>query len=158
MQETYIDIMIQSLLKKLKVLDKIIEIDSRQSAELEQPDLSADAFDQTVEEKQKLIDQINQLDSGFDKLYERVKEELSGNKDQYADQIRTMQGLIRQITDKSMEIQAQEARNKELMMRKFAGLKTRARRVRTGYKAASQYYKNMNQTNVVDPQFLDRSK
>ena len=67
-----------------------------------------------------------------------------------------MQDSIRRITDKSMEIQVQEARNKDLMTQKFARIKSKARTVRTNYKAANQYYKNMMQTGVVDPQFMDK--
>ena len=69
-----------------------------------------------------------------------------------------MQELIRSITDRSVKIQAQEAANKDLMMRKFAGVRERSKKARVNYKAASQYYKNMMQSNVVDPQFLDQNK
>ena len=156
MQETYIDIMIQSLAKKEKVLDRIMELDELQKTQLENPALEIEDFDRVVEDKATLIEQLEQLDSGFDKLYDRVKELLQNNKETYKDQIKTMQDSIRRITDKSMEIQAQEARNKDLMAQKFAGIKKKARTVRTNYKAANQYYKNMMQTGVVDPQFLDK--
>ena len=59
--------------------------------------------------------------------------ELENNKDFYKDQILLMKDLIRQITDKSVEIQAQEARNKELMTRKFASIKTQARNVNCAF-------------------------
>ena len=158
MEQTYIDIMIQSLNKKIQVLDKILELNQLQKEQLEDPKADVDDFDQTVEGKSKLIEQLEQLDSGFDKLYDRVKEELKGNKEAYADKIKTMQECIRQITDKNMEIQAQEMRNKDLMTRKFAFVRDSAKTVRTNTKAASQYYKNMMQLNYVDPQFLDNKK
>ena len=156
MQETYIDIMIQSLAKKEKVLDRIMELDELQKEQLENPELEVEEFDRVVEDKAALIEQLEQLDSGFDKLYDRVKELLQNNKEAYKDQIKTMQDSIRRITDKSMEIQVQEARNKDLMTQKFARIKSKARTVRTNYKAANQYYKNMMQTGVVDPQFMDK--
>ena len=158
MQETYIDIMIQSLNKKLQVLDNIITLNIKQKECLEDQRGQIEDFDKIVDEKSKLIEQMQQLDSGFEKLFERVKEELQQNKEDYVDSIATMQTCIRQITDKSMEIQAQEARNKELMVRKFAFVKETAKNVRTNSKVASQYYKNMMKLNYVDPQFMDNKK
>ena len=158
MQATYIDIMIQSLNKKLLVLDKIIEANKAQKEVLEDDRAEVDAFDKIVEEKAALIEQLQQLDSGFEKLFDRVQEELQTNKEAHAESIKTMQNCIRRVTDKSMEIQAQEARNKDLMVRKFAFVKDTAKTVRTNSKVASQYYKNMMNLNYIDPQFMDNKK
>ena len=158
MQETYIDIMIQSLNKKIQVLDAIIEQNIKQKEVLEDQKSSVEAFDATVEAKTALIEQMQQLDSGFEKLFDRVQEELANKKENYKDAIATMQSCIRLITDKSMEIQAQEARNKDLMIRKFTFVKESAKTVRTNAKVANQYYKNMMKLNYVDPQFMDNKK
>ena len=158
MEQTYVDIMIQSLNKKLQVLDRIIELNRQQKDLLEDEMSEAEAFDKTVEEKASLIEQLEQLDSGFEKLFSRVKEELDGNKESYADAIKAMQNAIRRVTDKSMEIQAQEARNHDLMVRKFTYVKESAKTVRTNSKVATQYYKNMMNLNYVDPQFMDNKK
>lgn len=158
MKQTYIDIMIQSLERKLQVLDQIIEVNSRQENILEDKKADIDEFDKCVEEKAAFIEQMQQLDSGFEKLYARVEEELKNNKEDHADSIRKMQSLIRKITDKSMEIQAQEARNKDLMVRKITYVKETAKSFRTNSKIASQYYKNMMKINYVDPQFMDNKK
>lgn len=158
MSNTYVDIMIQSLEKKIQVLDRIILLDKIQKEQLEDEGLTTEDFDNVVEEKSELIEQLNQLDSGFEKLFQRVKEQLDVNREQYKEQIRKMQEMIRSITDKSVEIQAQEARNKELMMNKFTRIKQRSKVAHTNYRAASQYYKNMMQSNVVDPQFMDKTK
>ena len=158
MEQTYVDIMIQSLEKKIKVLEEIKKQNLLQKELLEDEKSEADDFDKTVEEKAKLIEQITQLDSGFDKLFERVKEELNTNKEAHAEKIKSMQAFIRQITDLSMEIQAQEARNKDLMTRKFVYVRDTAKAVRTNTKAANQYYQNMMQVNYVDPQFMDNKK
>lgn len=158
MQGTYVEIMIQSLNKKLIVLDKIIEANAKQKVVLENENAPVEDFDQIVEEKAALIEQMQQLDSGFEKLFTRVEEELQTNKEAHAEEIRTMQNCIRRITDKSMEIQVQEARNKDLMIRKFAYVKDTARNMRTNSKVANQYYKNMMKLNYVDPQFMDNKK
>ena len=158
MQETYIDIMLQSLKKKCQVLESIMKLNDRQKEVLEAPDGSVDEFDAIVEEKSLLIDQIEQLDSGFDKLYMRVKEELQGNKEAYAMQIRQMQEYIRSITDKSMQVQAQEARNKDMMTQKLVRVKKQAKQVQVNSKATSSYYQTMTKTGYVDPQFMDNKK
>ena len=158
MEQTYIDIMIQSLEKKEQVLDRIIELDIKQNNQLEDPQLTPDDFDEVVEAKSRLIDQLNNLDSGFEKLFERTKEELNGHKEDYKEQIRTMQEHIRSITDKSVKIQSQETRNKDLMTLKFASIKKQAREVRVGTQAASRYYKSMSGTGYMEPQFMDNKK
>lgn len=56
--------MIQSLKKKEEVLDAIIRINQRQKEELDNPSLDPDDFDATFAEKEKLIDQLDTLDSG----------------------------------------------------------------------------------------------
>ena len=158
MQETYIQIMLQSLEKKSRVLDQIIQLNEQQKTVLESADSPVEDFDETVEKKSALIEQMEQLDSGFEKLYDRVREELRTNKDTYKDQIRKMQDYIRAVTDKSVQIQTQEARNKELMTSKFARVKKQARQVRTNSKATSGYYQSRSRTSVIDPQFMDDKK
>ena len=158
MEQTYVDIMIQSLRKKIKVLEEIRKVNLRQQELLEDENAEVEDFDKTVEDKSKLLEQMEQLDSGFDKLFERVREELNTNKEVYKEKIKTMQNAIRKITDLSMELQAQEARNRDLMTQKFVSVRQKAKVVRTNSKVASQYYKNMMQLNVVDPQFMDNKK
>ena len=155
MSELYIDIMLQSLEKKEVVLDRIIEANVRQEAVLKNPEGDPEEFDETVETKGVLIEQLEQLDSGFQKLFDHMKEELDGQRENYTKQIEQMQIHIRSITDKSVQIQAQEARNKELMTQKFARIKEMAKQTRASSNMVNQYYKNMSKLNVVDPQFLD---
>ena len=154
----YITIMLQSLRKKEKVLNSIIQINKRQKEELENPSLDPDDVDKTVEEKSKLIEQLELLDNGFEKLYEKVREELQTNKELYKDEILQMQGSIRALTEKSMEIQAQEARNKQLMEQKFTSVKKQVREIRSSQKVVNQYYKNMMKKGYVEPHFLDNKK
>ena len=53
MAENYLLIMIQSLKKKIQVLDCIIDANDRQKNGLEDPNLDPDDFDKIVEEKSK---------------------------------------------------------------------------------------------------------
>lgn len=150
MAETYLAIMLQSLKKKEKVLDEIIRLNDLQKKELTDQTTPVDDFDKTVENKSACIDQLNQLDSGFEKLFAQVEEELKGNKEKYADTINELQNRIRIVTDKSIMIQAQEARNKDLMMQKFTTIKQHAKDVRANSRAITGYYKTMKQSVYAD--------
>ena len=158
MQETYLSIMLQSLKKKEQVLNEIIRLDDLQKNQLTNAESEVSDFDKTVEAKSACIKQLEQLDSGFEKLYAEVAEELQQNKEQYADQIRQLQEYIRIVTDKSVEIQAQEARNKDLMMRKFSAVKRHAHDVRANSRAITGYYKTMKQSAYMDPFYMDGKK
>lgn len=158
MADNYLLIMIQSLKKKVQVLDCIIDANDRQKIALENPSLDPDDFDVIVEEKAKYIEHLDLLDQGFDKLFARVKEELDNNRDAYKDEIREMQTLITTVTEKSNKIQVQEARNKDLMTQKFTKVRKQARDVRASQQAVNQYYQNMKKINFIDPQFMDNKK
>lgn len=158
MAENYLMIMIQSLKKKIQVLDCIIDANDRQKAGLEDTNLDPDDFDKIVEEKSKYIEHLDLLDQGFDKLFERVKEELNQNREVYKAEIKEMQALITSVTEKSNKVQVQEARNKELMTQKFAKVRKQARDVRASQQAVNQYYQNMKKINYIDPQFMDNKQ
>ncbi len=154
----YIMILLQDLKKKNHVLDRIISANQMQKDALEDPNLDPEDFDKIVEEKSRLIEELDQLDSGFEQIYARVREELQENKELYKEEIRQMQALIRELTDKSATIQTGELRNKELMQKKFAEVKKQVREIRSSQKIVNQYYQNMMKTNYVDPQFMDNKK
>jgi hypothetical protein len=65
---------------------------------------------------------------------------------------------IREITDLSATIQAQEKRNKQLAETKFSNIRSKAKEVRKSQKAVNTYYKTMMDRNYVDPQFYDSKK
>lgn len=77
-------------------------------------------FDDAVEEKQRLIDEVVRLDEGFEILYEKLAKELEGNRQRYAAQIRELQAKVAKVTELSVSVQAQEARNKKLVENYFA--------------------------------------
>ena len=150
----YISIMIQSLKKKSAVL----ELNIQQKEELENPALDPDDFDRTVEKKAEQIQQLELLDNGFQELYEKVREELQSNREAYREDIACMQEYIRKLTDKSATIQAQEARNKDLMTQKFASVRKQVKEVRKSQKVVNQYYKSMMKANYMEAHFTDNKK
>ena len=157
-EHSYIEILLQSLKKKSAVLDKIIEANEEHAKISAAKDFDPEAFDVVFDKKDELIKELEQLDKGFSTVYTRVKEELIGNKDSYKEIIAEMQALITEITNKSMDIQATEKRNKETLMSRMDMVKREIYQAKNTKKVATSYYKNMNGLNYVEPQFMDRKK
>ena len=160
MQENYVQIMLESLKKKEKILIKISEKNLEQKAIVEVDELSFEEFDRIIDEKAELINQLDVLDRGFESLYEKVKTELQSDegKIKYKNEIACMQECIRNITEKSTSIQVQEQRNKQAIEAAFRNEKEKLKSGKISSRAAVNYYKTMNQTNYVSPQFLDKKK
>lgn len=154
--ENYLEILTDSLKKKSKVLDEIMRYNSDQENLLRQESISLEELDANMELKDGLVQKLVQLDDGFETLYERIKEQLLTQKDQYKAQIGQMQELISGITEKSVSIQAQEARNKGMIENYFARERGQLRQSRQVSKAAYGYYKSMS--NGVSSQLLDQKK
>jgi hypothetical protein len=154
----YIEILKNSLLKKKAVLDKISEQNKMQADIAKAEKFDYDAFGRTLDEKDKLIAEINTLDDGFQSVYDRVKEELTLHKETYAVEITELKQLVTAITDKSMDVEAEEKRNRELIMNRKITIKKEIGMARTTNRTAANYYKTMSKLNVVDAQFLDAKK
>ena len=77
MDNTYINILADTLNKKIFLLDKLLDITVLQEEYLNNPNFNIENFDQTLEEKEEHIKQINQLDEGFEKIYTYIQEELN---------------------------------------------------------------------------------
>lgn len=157
-EKSYIQILIQSLHNKVEALDNIIQKNKEQFDILSVEEADMDAFEENVRAKSEFVDKIVFLDDGFEEVYARVKEELDANREAHAEEIKQMQELISEITERSMTVQAQEQRNKELAGQQFSKARKKLRSVKAGNKVAAQYYTNMQQLNVIDPQFMDRKK
>lgn len=158
MIENYLVILEDSLKQKIAILDEITEWNTEQEALLKQEELPLEEFDNCVDRKDTLIQKLGELDEGFDSLYEKIREQLLANKESYKTQIARIQQLISEVTEKSVSIQAQEARNKKAVEDHFAKERQQLREGRQNSKAAYDYYKNMSNTNVVPPQFMDQKK
>ena len=157
-QNNYIVIMLESLQKKVSLLETLSKKCDKQSDIVSQKEISWRDFDSNIAEKQSMIDELMQLDEGFEKLYERVKPEIYKNKEKYSVEIAKMQELIMLITDLSVHIQAKEERNRKLVEKSILLLRQDIKKSRTSVKAASDYYKSMSKVNYIDPQFMDRKK
>jgi FlgN protein. len=152
----YIAVLIQSLEKKKEILDKIIAKNKEQKILFTDEGSDPDRLEENMQEKSGLVDQLNELDEGFQQIYNRVKSVLQSDKESYKEEIRTMQKLITEVTEMSTTIQTQEKRNYDLAGKRFAKVKKGIRKARASNRVASQYYKNMANLNVVDSQYMDK--
>jgi len=158
MIESYLNILEESLTKKIDVLRRIQEVNEVQTDILKKEPADLEAFDQTVDEKDLYINELEKLDEGFESLYDKIKQELIGNKQKYAAQIGRLQQLITQITEGSVRIQAQEERNKALVESCFKRERQQLGQSRKNSKAVYGYYQSLSGKNTQQPHFMDQKK
>lgn len=158
MTENYLEILEESLKQKDAILQKIVDYSNKQEELLKQDKLPMGEFDTLVDQKDILIKQLGKIDEGFETVYSRMKDQISGNKEMYKAQIARLQQLISLVTEKSVCIQVQEQRNKVMVEQHFSKARKDMRQGKRSSKAAYDYYKSMNNTNVISSQFLDKKK
>jgi len=158
MTGNYLTLLEESLRKKLQVMAEIQNYNLRQEEIFKSGDVDLEQFDDYVAEKGELIDKLTVLDNGFEQLYAKVAEELRDNRERYADQIKTLQELITEVTDTNVLIQAQEARNKKLIEEYFRKERDGIRQGRKSSKAAIHYYKTMRKSSSVTSLYMDSKK
>lgn len=151
-----LDILEDSLVKKLDVMNKIEAENEKQKEILKNPDeVDFDAFDKTLDDKGALVDELLKLDDGFQSLFDKVKAEVGNDKELYKDQIKRMQNLIKEIAGKSASIEAAEYRNKKLAENYFSSARQQISQGKQVSAAAFNYYKTMSNFQNIPPQFLD---
>lgn len=159
--QNYLQMMIESLRKKDGVLSKIIEKNEAQAAcisEKEYGEIDWDKFNVLIAEKETLINRINEMDQGFQSLFNRVREEVEAHKDTYRVEIASMQELITALTDKATRIQTQEERNRAKIESVLLGAKKEIKKTRKSMQAVSNYYKSMSNPSGEINATMDRKK
>ena len=151
----YLDVLEKSLHKKLQLLDKIQMYNEAQYQVFSGDNVQVEKFDAYIDEKGKLIEEVLKLDEGFEALYANLSEDLKNNRDKYAEQIKVLQELVKQVTEKSVAVQTQEARNKTLIEGYFAKEKEQIGQGRRSSAVAYNYYANVNKAVQAQPQFMD---
>ena len=157
MTESYLDMMQESLQKKIIVLKQIEKENELQRQILEKPDhVDGEAFDQAVERKGRMIDELTELNDGFQSLYDQIKPEIEQNRNKYKNEIRIMQEMIREITTLSSSLEAEEMRNKKMADAYFSETRKQYKNGKRSAKVALDYYQNMSKSKSIQPQFIDQ--
>lgn len=155
MTENYLSILEESLNKKLQIMEKIQEYNLCQQEIFQGQDVKLEEFDEYVDKKSELIDELTALDNNFETLYQNVSRELQDNREKYAVQIKRLQELVAKVTEESVTIQAQEARNKKAVEDYFRKERTGIAQSRKSSKAVYDYYRRMNQSGTLSSRFMD---
>lgn len=156
--QTYINILTDTLNKKANILDQLIHITVIQEDIVtgESPDMNR--MDETISEKEILITQLEQLDEGFEKVYLHVKDDITKDKEGYKEQILALQELIRSVTKKSTTLQATELRNRNRFTNFFTGKKKEIKNFKMSSQTANSYYRSATEHQQGQAHFLDKKK
>ena len=157
-EKEYLEVLIQSLKKKLMILNQLAVLNQDQRDILQDENADPDAFDINVRDKDRLIQQIVELDAGFDEVYAHIKSLMERDHSAYEEQLSQMRDLIRLIMAKDASIRAQEQRNYTLAQQKFASVKSKVREVKASQKMVNSYYQNMMRQSRGASQFMDNKK
>ena len=156
---TYLNILIDTLKKKEEVLRDLTEATQTQSDLLDKPELDIDAFNELVDEKEKCLEKLENLDEGFMSIYEKVRDILAEDTASYAEQIKKTQELVKTQTELSTSLQAAEERNKAKMTVHLSRGHQKVRDFKVSSQTAAAYYKNMSGKHQDgDSYFFNRKK
>lgn len=154
--QTYLVVMIDTLKKKLSMLDELMEMTKYQGKLISEEKVDSDEFDGLFISKQEVIDRLNKADEGFELIFERVREELTEHPALHGQEISMMKKLITEITEKSMTLQAEEGHNRSAMELYFANQRRGIHNVKKSQQGISNYYKSMS--GVGQSYYMDRKK
>ncbi len=159
--QSYLEMMTDSLRKKDAALAKLIEKNEAQSEcviEKGYGEIDWDRFNVLIAEKDTLIERINELDQGFQSLYDRIRDELMANRAQYRKELKVLQELISELTDKGIRIQTGEERNRAKLEAVMMGAKKEIRQSRKSMQVVSSYYKSMSSPDGDTSGSFDKNK
>lgn len=158
MTENYLSVLEESLEKKLQIMAKIQEYTLCQQEIFQAESADLEKYDEYVDKKDALVDELTALDNGFETLYRNVAGELEANRGKYAEQIRRLQALVTRVTEESVAIQTQEARNKKLVEDYFHRERSNITQSRKTSKAAYDYYRRLSGSSISVPRNYDNRK
>lgn len=154
----YIEMLEEILAKKDIVLDELLRHTMEQEGILKKDKFDNGAFIIKIREKDKLIKRLNELDQGFEMLYQKVKEELAINKYQYQDKIKKIQDLIQVIVEKGMQLRSLEMQNQNLFNFYLSNERSKIGEFKINKKVASNYYKSVAKLQTQESYFLDSKR
>ncbi len=156
---TYISVLHSSLRKKLELIKELLELTKEQNKILSKEEVDADSFERIVSEKEVKINEVLNIDKGFQSLFDRISSVVKGNPSPYRQQILEMQNYIRTITDIGVEIENLEYKNKEKFKNFLSSKRNSIKEFKVSNKTAVSYYKNMsNQHREWQSYFVDSRK
>lgn len=157
-RQTYIQLLADTLKKKREVLNLLMNITQQQESVITSEPFREEQFLQIITLKEEHIQNLAKLDTGFEQLYNSVKEELTNNKEKYLAEIAVLKDLITDITDLSVRLQAMEKRNKSKLEVLLASKRKEIKMSRMSNQNAAHYYKTMANQQESQSYFYDKKK
>lgn len=157
-QIIYLKILRDTLYKKRKVLEQIFAVTKKQEQLFFKTEPQIEEMDSCMDEKSEYLKVLQQLDDGFEKMYEKVKRELQASPEKFSEEIRELQTVISQVMDLSIAIQALERKNKSSMERYLLRHRKNIQTYRTGRQKVNTYYNTMTGFQPQQSYFMDKKK
>ena len=155
----YVNMMVDVLKRKERILTTLLSLTKEQETLLREEELNPDRFNQILNEKGTLIEELNDIDDGFDALFKKVEQEITEHREVYRDKIKEMQRRIAVVSELGIQIQALETQNNERLKVYFAAQKKKIRDFHVNNKTASSYYQNMANTHKLEQTYyFDKTK
>lgn len=158
-QETYMQILIDTLKKKLGVLNEIYKITKQQEELLRVSNFDEPEFEKTIEKKEIRIRELERCDQGFETVYSHIREELQRNPQKYSEEGPKLKQLICCCTDLGVAVEALEQQNRLRFEQGILSKRQEIKRFHVKNQAANTYYRHMaNQHQEGNSYFLDKKK
>ena len=148
----------QNLIKKKNVLDRLEGICDKQETLLESAIMDESAFDECMDELDKEVHELEVLNKESDELYEFLCVEGVLEERVRATQIEKIRKLIAELQNQYELLQKKQLSNKQKLEDYFQTERKNFGSGRRSSKVALDYYKSMNRSNVIPPQFMDHKK
>ena len=149
----YLQVLSESLDKKIDILKQLEALTAAQKEIIDKGEFDEEAFNDNVDSKAALIDELEKLDTGFQILYDNIKNQIEGNKQEIA----ALQVKIKTITDLSLALQVAEQRNNVIVRNRFNSIRKDVYQAKKNREVASNYYKSMNNISS-QSYFMDKKK
>lgn len=154
----YVRMMLDVLKRKERILEELLGKTKEQEVLLKQEELDQERFRETLEEKGNRIDELNEIDEGFDTLFRKVEKEIVKHREFYRDSMMEMQNRIAIVSDLGLRIQALESQNRERLEIYLSSQRRRIRKFHVNNKTASNYYQNMANAHKPDQSYYFNEK
>lgn len=155
---SYVNILIESLNRKKRYLEDVLKLTNKQTILAYEENFQEDKFDEILDQKDILINNINEIDKGFSSIYERIRMEINLDKELYKPEIKIMQEQIKKCVELGMEIQVVEGRNKskleQIFSNSFKSIRTKA----NSNRVSKSYISTMANGQIFESNFYDRKK
>lgn len=157
-ERTYIKALRENLTKKERLLYNLYDITKQQQTYLSAEQFEYDVFEELMDVKDQMLEELDTLEEGFETIYERVRETLHSHQAEYAGDIREMQNRIREIVSLGAKLRALEERNRTKLESILGTRQQEIKKYQQSSQIANQYYQNMAGGSLNRLSLLDQKK